>query len=130
MVKIVRYNGGTMSYYGCSEPTELVVGKKYVVISEDVRNCQTNYTLKGVNGYFNSVWFDDVDSVNTEKTFIALAHTIPVVGEKCKCSRLEIVNGLPQLIGYNTSTVKEVSNMGNNIYRVTTCNSIYIVQVS
>lgn len=127
MSKIVRYNGRTMSYYGCSEPTELVVGKEYQVISVNDRGFQTDYTLNGVNGNFNSVWFDDVS--NTAKTFMALAHTIPVVGERCKCSKLEFVNGQPKLICWNTSTVKEVSDMGNNIYRVTTRNSTYIVQV-
>ena len=40
MAKIVRYNGGTMSYYGCSEPTELVIGKTYEVISENDRGWQ------------------------------------------------------------------------------------------
>lgn len=129
MAKIVRYNGETMSYYGCSEPTELVVGKEYEVISANDRGWQTDYTLKGVKGHFNSVWFDDVNSKNTAKTFMALAHTVPVVGERCKCSKLKFVNGQPKLIGWNTSTVNEVSDMGNNIYRVITHNSTYIVQV-
>ncbi len=129
MAKIVRYNGGTISYYRCSEPTELVVGKEYEVTYVNDRGFQTDYTLKGVNGKFNSIWFDDVNSVNTAKTFMALARTVPVVGERYKCSKLEFINGLPTLIDRNTSTVKEVSEMGNNIYRVTTRNSIYIVQV-
>lgn len=58
--RIVRYNGETRSYYGCSSPKDLVVGQKYEVLSEDVKDWQTNYTLKGVKGYFNSVWFDEV----------------------------------------------------------------------
>lgn len=128
MAKIVRYNGGTMSYYGCSEPTELIVGKEYEVISANDRGWQTDYCLKGVKGYFNSVWFDNVNS-ETEKTFMALAHTVPIVGERYDCSKLEFVNGQPKLIGWSTSVVKEISDMGNNIYRVTTCNSTYIVQV-
>ena len=98
MAKIVRYNGGTMSYYGCSEHTELVVGKEYEVISANDRGWQTDYILKGVKGYFNSVWFDDVNLKNTAKTFMALAHTVPVVGERCKCSKLEFVNGQLKLI--------------------------------
>ena len=40
MAKIVRYNGGTESYYGCSEPTELVIGKEYEVI-DIVRHSET-----------------------------------------------------------------------------------------
>lgn len=122
MAKIVRYNGGTMSYYSCTNPTHLAVGKKYEVTSENDRGFQTDYTLKGVNGYFNSVWFDDV-------TFIVFSHNIPVVGERFKCVKLEFVNGQPKLTSWNTSVVIEVSDRGNNIYEVNTDNSIYIVIV-
>ena len=89
----------------------------------------SDYTLKGVKGYFNSLWFDDVNSKNTAKTFMALAHTVPVVGERCKCFKLEFVNGQPKLIAWHTSTVNEVFYIGNNIYRVITHDSTYIVQV-
>ena len=50
MAKIVRYNGGTQSYYGCTEPNALVVGKEYEVIAAKDRGWQTDYTLKGVSG--------------------------------------------------------------------------------
>ena len=60
MAKKVRYNGGTQSYYGCSDPSKLVVGKEYEVVRSRVRSWQTDYTLKGVDGEFNSVWFDEV----------------------------------------------------------------------
>ena len=63
MAKIVRYNGGTMSYLGCSNPSKLVLGQTYEVVAEDDLGWQTNYTLKGVTGYFNSVWFDLVPSL-------------------------------------------------------------------
>lgn len=126
MAKIVRYNGGTESYYGCTDPTDLVCGKEYEVISENDRGWQTDYTLKGVNGYFNSCWFDEISS---SQTFMALAHSIPIVGKRCECAKLEIINGQPRLNNWRTSTVKEVSSMGNNIYKVTTHNSVYIVQV-
>lgn len=126
MAKIVIYNGGTESYYSCTDPTDLVRGKKYEVISENNRGWQTDYILKGVTGHFNSCWFDEVPS---GKTFMALARTIPMVGTRCECSKLEFVNGHPKLINWSTSTVKEVMDMGNNIYHVTTCNSVYIVQV-
>lgn len=126
MAKIVRYNGGTESYYGCTEPTDLVIGKEYEVIHANDRGWQTDYTLKGVTGHFNSCWFDEI---STASTFMAIAHNIPTVGISCKCSKLEFVDGKPTLVGWSTSTVKEVLDMGNNIYRVTTRNSVYIVQV-
>lgn len=127
MGKIVRYNGGTISYYGCSKPTELIIGKQYEVIKEEKRDVETYYTLKGVKGYFNSHWFDDVPSA--ANTFMAVAYGAPSAGKRYELSKLEFVNGQPKLIRMQTSTVKEVLYLGNNIYRVTTCNSIYIVQV-
>lgn len=126
MAKIVIYNGGTESYYDCTDPTDLVCGKKYEVVSENDRGWQTDYTLKGVNGHFNSCWFNEVSSGNT---FIALTHTVPMVGKRCDCYKIEFVNGQPKLISWHTSNVKEIMDMGNNIYHVTTCNSLYIVQV-
>ena len=127
MKKIVRYNGGTMSYKGCSEPTELVVGKEYAVIATNDRGWQTDYTLKGVEGHFNSVWFEDVPSVGIN--FMALARTVPIVGKSCECFKIEYLKGQINLISISTSTVKEVLDMGNNIYRVTTRNSTYFVLV-
>lgn len=62
MAKKVRYNGGTESYYGCSDPTNLVVGKEYEVVLSKDRGWQTDYILKGIDGEFNSVWFDEVSS--------------------------------------------------------------------
>lgn len=128
MAKIVRYNGGTESYYGCTEPTALVVGRKYEVIAEKDRKWQTDYELEGVTGYFNSVWFNEVSS-NEKAIYIAIAHEIPQVGRRCQCCKLEFVDGHPKLVGWMTTPVKEVSYMGNNIYNVVTCNSTYIVKV-
>ena len=127
MAKIVRYNGGTGSYYSCTQPTDLVKGQEYEVITVEDRGWQTDYTLKGVAGHFNSVWFDDVSVASN--TFMALSHNIPVVGERMHCAKLEIVDGKPQLSNWTTSTVKQVVDMGNHIYNVTTHNSTYIVQV-
>ena len=118
MAKKVRYNGGTMSYYGCSDPQELVVGKIYEVIDENERRWQTDYTLKGVKGHFNS-------------TYMALAREIPTVGKELRCVKVEFSNihGRPQLVECCTSIVQKVSNIGTNIYHVSTLNSVYIVQV-
>ncbi len=126
MGKFVRYNGGTESYYGCSEPTNLVVGKVYEVINENDRGWQTDYTLKGVSGYFNSCWFDEVDSKNT---FMAFSNKVPTVGERYECNRLEFICDNPKLVSCITSTVKDILYIGNNTYRVLTANSVYIVQV-
>ena len=126
MAKIVRYNGGTLSYYPCSKPFNLVKGKQYEVVSEDVRDRQTNYTLKGVNGKFNSCWFDEIQK---NSIFLAIAHHKPTISSRCECCKIEVERGRPVLIPWSTSPVREISDMGNNIYRVVTQNNTYIIQV-
>ena len=123
----VRYNGGTQSYYGCSDPTNLVVDKEYEVVLSRDRGWQTDYTLKGVDGEFNSAWFDEVSSNNN--VYMAIAHEVPVIGERFSCYKIEFINGQPKLIAWSTSNVKGINNIGNNIYQVTTRNSVYIVNV-
>lgn len=127
MARMVRYNGGTRSYYGCSAPDNLVVGKEYEVVLSRDRGWQTDYTLKGVDGEFNSIWFDDVSS--DDNVYMAVASEVPVLGERYSCYKLEIINGRLKPSSWSTSPVKEIGHMGNNIYRVTTCNSVYIVNV-
>ena len=75
MTKQVRYNGGTESYYGCSDPINLVVGEEYEVVFSRERGWQTDYTLKGVDGEFNSVWFDEVSS--DDKVYMAISQEVP-----------------------------------------------------
>lgn len=127
MAKKVRYNGGTQSCYGCSEPTSLVVGKEYEVIHSRDCGFHTDYTLKGVDGNFNSVWFDEVSS--DDKVYMASAHEVPVIGERYSCYKMEFIDGQPKFIARSTSIVKKIDYIGNNIYQVTTCNSVYIVNV-
>ena len=127
MTKKVRYNGGTESYYGCSDPEKLIVGKEYNVISEKDRGGQTDYTLEGIEGTFNSVWFDVVNFGN--KVYIAIADKTPIINEKYECSKIEFLDDSPKLIECSTSIVKEVNPLGNNVFQVTTSNSVYIVKV-
>lgn len=128
MAKKVRYNGNTESYYDCSDPSNLVVGQEYEVVLSTDRTWQTDYTLKGVDGKYNSVWFDEVTP--DDNVYMALSDEIPKIGERYHCYKLEFINGKPQLIGRNTGSVKEIKHMGNNIYQVTTKNSLYIVKVN
>lgn len=122
--RFVRYNGGTKSYYGCTKPTELIKGKIYEVTNDDDRGSQTDYTLKGVEGYFNSCWFDEV-----KNTYVAIANEKPIRGTKCRLAKIEAIDGEHRLRNVTTSTVKEVNEIGNNVYEVVTCNSVYFVQV-
>ncbi len=128
MKKKVRYNGATQSYYHCSNPSKLVKGKEYeVVISCDRNGWQTDYVLEGIDGYFNSVWFDEVTP--EERVFLAFAQDEPIVGMNCFCYRMEFIDGFPQFFFTMTSTVQEIEPMGNYVYKVTTLNSTYIVKV-
>lgn len=123
MEKIVRYNGGKMSYYGCSEADKLVKGRMYKVIDEKDRGWQTDYKLKGVKGWFNSVWFDEV------KTYLAVSHEIPKVGELCECARMEYEHGVTNMVACRIGTIKKVQELGIGVYKVLTYNNIYIMQV-
>lgn len=62
----------------------------WVVLSRD-RGWQTDYTLKGVDSEFNSVWFDEVSS--DDKVYMAIAHEVPVIGEKYSCYKMELIIG-------------------------------------
>ncbi len=124
--KIVIYNGGKDSYYGCDEPNELVVGQKYVVVSETDLGFQTNYVLKGVDGEYNSCWFDEPDS----KVYLAVGYSKPVVGERYDCNLLKFDDDRPILKGWLTSTVRAANYLGNQIYEVKTrTGSTYIVKL-
>ena len=125
MANKVIYNGGTQSYYGCSAPTNLIVGKEYEVIGVKDRGWQTDYTLKGVKGEYNSAWFDEPK----DRVYMAISHLAPIPGIRYSCSQIEIIEGQPRLRALTTSTVTKVDHMGNNIYRVETRNSVYIVNV-
>ena len=128
MAKKVRYNGGTKSYKGYSTPTNLVVGQEYEVVRSRDLGWQTNYTLKGITGEFNSLWFDEV-SPNNDKVYMAVSHEVPAIGKSYSCKKMEVIKGQPNFTGLTTSTVKDVCYLGNNIYKVTTLNSVYIVNV-
>ena len=127
MKKIVRYNGDKCSYYSCSNPDKLIVGKEYEVISEIDKGWQTDYILNGVEGHFNSVWFT---VVNSGCTYMALSHNVPTVGDSCQCSVLSFDGSNLNLLNRLTSTVTDVSHIGSNIYYVTTLNSVYIIKVA
>ena len=128
MAKKVRYNGDTQSYYPCSDPSNLVVGKEYEVLVSRDRGWQTDYILNGIEGEFNALWFTEVPS--NEVCYVACSYEIPKVGEGYPCSRLEFINGHPKCIPCITNPVKKIVNLGINIYLVTTQNnSVYVVKV-
>lgn len=124
MAKRVIYNGGTESYGSCSDPSVLTVGKEYEIVSVKVYNWHTDYKLKGIDGTFNSVWFNEVTN---EKVYIAIAKSLPKIGEKFDCYKLDVKQR--EYTSWSTSPVRGIELLGNNIYKVKTCNSIYLVSV-
>lgn len=127
MLKKVRYNGGKKSHYECSNPSKLIKGLEYDVVSIRNRCLQTDYTLNGINGEFDSTWFDDVISNN--HIYMAIANEIPVIGEKLSCYRVEFYERKPKLVGDVINVIKDLEYLGNNVYRVDTNNNRYIVNV-
>lgn len=111
-----------MSYTEYSDARELDCGKLYKVIDEKEKDGQTDFKLKGVDGWFNSVWFDEV------KPYLAVTNEIPKVGEACECMRIKFCNGIPSLTDCRTGKVKIVEPLGDSTYCVYT-NNIYIMQV-
>lgn len=128
MAKIVRYNGGNVSYYSCSSPEKLIVGKTYEVCRTIVKNSQTDYVLKGIEGEFNSVWFDEI--LSEKKVYIAVSNEVPRAGSRYICQKISYAGENVKLTKVRTSIIKSVTCVGNNIYNVDTANTSYIVSVS
>ena len=125
MTKMVIYNGKTSSYGGCcSAPTQLEKGNSYEVISEDITDFQTYYTLKEVPGSFNSIWFDDMLN-----TYLALSYQIPVEGNCLEnFARINCCTKTWEKIK-KSDIISKVNLIGLNTYEVHTKSAIYIVQV-
>ncbi len=119
----VKYNGGNKSYFGCSDPDKLVRGQIYEVIAVNDRGWQTDYTLKGVVGQFKSVWFD---KVNVHK---AITNHQPSVGHSMVCTKVELVDGKIETTSWKTSTVMKSEEIEQDVFKVTTLNSIYMTML-
>lgn len=122
-MKYVKYNGRRESYYGCSNPGRLIMGQVYKVIKKNDLGYQTNYSLKGVDGEYNSLWFDELP------TYLAFGKEFPKVGRILDIVRQEPKNGKMYLAHVHTTSVKEVEQLSANTYLTVTENTLYIVQV-
>ena len=78
----VRYNGRRDNYYGCSDPSNLVIGATYEVIG--IQDCEgyTTYALHGVAGDFNTVWFQEVNLSSDDKVYMGFTHNIQAIGHR------------------------------------------------
>lgn len=134
--KMVTYNGGKDSYSGCDSPDNLIVGKAYRVIGEDVKSFQTNLYLSGVSGRFNSVWFNEAiaekaSEVKEKKEWLAIAniYCLPntLVGKRISLQRLHEDKCLLEQV--TTSTIINVKKVGQNVYFIETDNSVYVTKL-
>ena len=123
MTKLVRYNGEKLSFRNCSDSTLLDVGKVYEVLQEKDFGFQTNYTLKGVKGEFNSVWFDEIEI----PVIMAFSHQPPEL--KKPMENLLRFNPNEARVVIRTTPVQKIEKIERNIYKAFTQNSIYIIQV-
>ncbi len=125
MKKLVVYNGDTAYYYPCSDPRTLEKGKTYEVVSIAQSSWHTEYKLNGIEGEFNSIWFDEV----TNNIELAFSEEIPVVGKRYRCKKIKSeMNGITVVPMY-TSTVQHVSFI-DGVYIVKTVNSVYCVKIN
>ena len=117
MAKYVRYNGGTRKATTCDGPNCLNKEELYTVILERDKGYQTNYILAGVDGEFNSVWFDIVEET-PETAEIGVSGEIPMAAKEFHYSRFVFIAGnlySPQRV---IEKVEEANYLGNNIYLV------------
>ena len=125
-MKDVIYIGGKPVNYRYPNARDLVVGNIYTVL--DVYNepsyLGTRYTLAGFMGTFNSKWFEDV-----LPTYFAIGNNNPVEGKSYKCTKIDIKNGKIDEQEVETDVVNSVKYIGENTYKATTHESIYIVKV-
>lgn len=120
----VKYEGGTESYYGCSDPKVLKAGQIYEVMFANDRGWQTDYELNGVEGQFNSIWFEEVN------VYKAITKRKPKIGYSMHCWKLESNDReQPQVTNWITTKVQKIEKITSDFFRVTTKNSIYEVLV-
>ena len=116
MAKVI-YNGGFKSYYSCTKPTWLVKGKEYEVVCVEDRNWQTDYYLDGVEGNFNSQWFDEIDDENSV-LLQGVTDRKPEVGNICEIYKVLINHHLVSAERVGKCIIDSVEKIGNELYRV------------
>ena len=120
--KILMYNGGKASYYGCDSHKVLTKGNLYEVVAEkDICGVQTNYSLKGIEGEFNSVWFSEPIS------YFAYDSTVPVEGSRLR--DFLRFDGVSVISVKHTSTIQYVEPIASDTYKVYTQNTLYILKI-
>lgn len=123
MAKEVVYNGEILGCERCSDSSKLKEGQVYEVTSVCERGIQTLYTLKGIEGEFNSIWFNEIP-----KIYFAISCEVPETGKQLKnFKRFEKEKGWIQI--KRTSEIQYVAKIGVDVYKMYTQNTLYLVQI-
>lgn len=126
----VRYNGEIQTHYVSQNPSKLVNGKIYNVVRMTPFNQQANLIIEGLDGDFNSAWFDEVNS--DDNIYMAYSDKVPVVGKGMTCTKLDLSGRTDNFVNCITSPVQEVSKEYDEdytVYRVKTLNSTYMITI-
>ncbi len=120
--KLVKYNGGTTSLKGCSPASALEKGRFYEIVSVDSGDIQTNYYLKGIVGFFNAAWFDEIP------VYLAVAKAKPELLKPFVCYKVSPSCEPLECTMVITSAVKKIIELSSDTYEIYTENSRYVVQ--
>ncbi len=123
MRRFVKYNGRTETFRPCDSPRVLTPGRIYVISEIEVMSDQTNYTLLGIEGEFNSVWFDEV------MVYLAYTPIKPVLGYPMRLFRMEKKDGDMEPCEVLTSEVQDITEISKDICFAVTYNTVYILQI-
>lgn len=129
MGKFVIYNGGTEAFYHTSNPSVLVKGDRYEVVEEIQSSFYTNYTLKGIQGEFNSVWFDEVKEkkVYLAKTLVYTADIKSLIGRRLHVRRVKDDDTVESV---TTALIVNIEHVYGDIYKLETENTVYVTEVN
>lgn len=122
MKKIVMYNGYCNNYFCSTDPSVLQKGCLYMVEEEIDYGYYTEYRLVGVEGKFNSVWFDSVEELK-----FAYAENSPEVGERMRCDEIRVKEGKVSFVECETYILQSVERIYSNVYVATTENEVYVI---
>ena len=121
MQKVI-WNGKSIDWCGSGDPGRLKLGEVYEVEKLVVSAWKTEYQLKGVEGTFNSTWFEEW---TPENVYLGLAKEPPTIGEQYAFFRLTEHGGFASC---TIEVVEDVQEQGS-ILKIISNNAWAYVQI-
>lgn len=119
-VKFVKYNGGKQSFYPCTNPQHLVKGKIYEVTHEEDIGCQIEYWLDGIDGHYNSKWFNEIPA------YIGISLESPKLLKEVDCLRVDTKDKNISIEMVKTSYARKIVK-NDETYTVITNDGVYFI---